>query len=95
MSIAKLTFEVHKSVEGPLTIEQTPQIAELLEKYKRREKQPSVIDYQFLRAKPRAGDLLNKRHDSDYYLIQKETETHCLIELIKWPTLSRQQNRLN
>src|SRR6266568_8168491 len=38
ISIAKLSFEVHKSVEGPLTIEQTQQIAELLEKYKRREK---------------------------------------------------------
>ncbi len=81
MSIAKLSFEVHKSVEGPLTIEQTQQIAELLEKYKRHEKQPSVADYQFLRAKPRAGDPLNKRHDSDYYLIQKGTGTHSLIEL--------------
>jgi len=81
MSIAKLSFEVHKSVEGPLTIEQTQQIAELLEKYKRREMKPAVYDYQFLRAKPKRGDLLNKRHDSDYYLIQKETGTHCLIEL--------------
>ena len=81
MSIAKLSFEVHKSVEGPLTVEQTQQIAELLEKYKRHEKRPAVIDYQFLRAKPQAGSLLNKRHDSDYYLIQKETGTHCLIEL--------------
>ncbi|HYT45373.1 MAG TPA: TdeIII family type II restriction endonuclease, partial [Methylomirabilota bacterium] len=81
MSIAKLSFEVHKSVEGPLTIEQTQQIAELLEKYKRHEKKPTVTDYQFLRAKPKASDLLNKRHDSDYYLIQKETQTHCLIEL--------------
>src|SRR6266446_1342081 len=81
MSIAKLSFEVHKSVEGPLTIEQTQQIAELLEKYKRHEKRPAVTDYQFLRAKPKEGNLLSKRHDSDYYLIQKETETHCLIEL--------------
>lgn len=81
MSIAKLSFEVHKSVEGPLTIEQTQQIAELLEKYKRHEKRPTTSDYQFLRVKPKAGDLLRKRHDSDYYLIQKETETHCLIEL--------------
>lgn len=81
MSIAKLSFEVHKSVEGPLTIEQTQQIAELLEKYKRREKRPAVTDYQFLRSKPKEGNLLSKRHDSDYYLIQKETETHCLIEL--------------
>jgi hypothetical protein len=81
MSIAQLSFEVRKSVEGPLTIEQTQQIAELLEKYKRHEKRPTVIDYQFLRDKPKAGNLLSKRHDSDYYLIQKETGTHCLIEL--------------
>ena len=52
-----------------------------MEKYKRHEKKPTVTDYQFLRAKPKASDLLNKRHDSDYYLIQKETQTHCLIEL--------------
>ncbi len=45
------------------------------------EKKPAIYDYQFLRAKPKRGDLLNKRHDSDYYLIQKETGTHCLIEL--------------
>lgn len=81
MSIAKLSFEVHKSVEGPLTIEQTQQIAELLEKYKRREKRPRREDYQFLRVKPESSGLLNKRHDSDYYLIQKETGVHCLIEL--------------
>src|SRR2546423_13770529 len=35
MQIAKLNFEVRKSVEGPLTTEQTQQIAELLERYKR------------------------------------------------------------
>ncbi len=81
MNIAQLTFEVHKSVEGPLTLEQTQQIAELLEKYKRREKKPSIQDYQFLRIKPKAIDLPKKRHDSDYYLIQKETGVHCLIEL--------------
>jgi hypothetical protein len=81
MNIAQLSFEVHKSVEGPLTLEQTRQIAELLEKYKRHEKKPSIADYQFLRNKPKISDLLNKRHDSDYYLIQKETGVHCLIEL--------------
>ncbi len=88
MSIAKLSFEVHKSVEGPLTIEQTQQIAELLEKYKRREMQPSITDYQFLRAKPRAGDLLNKRHDSDYYLIQRTSEAiFCARRITYWKGL--------
>lgn len=81
MNIAELSFEVKKHVEGPLTVEQTQQIAELLERYKRREKKPEIADYQFLRAKPQTGGLQNKRHDSDYYLIQKETGVNCLIEL--------------
>src|SRR5215469_2990046 len=81
MNITKLNFEVRKSVEGPLTTEQTQQIAELLEKYKRHEKKPEIADYQFLRVKPQMEGLQHKRHDSDYYLIQKETGTNCLIEL--------------
>src|SRR6266849_8194478 len=81
MNIAKLNFEVRQSVEGPLTTEQTKQIAELLKRYKRHEKRPEIADYQFLRVKPQAGGLQHKRHDSDYYLIQKETGTNCLIEL--------------
>src|SRR5260370_20647257 len=81
MKIAELSFQVRKSVEGPLTIEQTQQIEELLERYKRHEKRPEVADYQSLRNKPQAGELQNKRHDSDYYLIQKEMGTNCLIEL--------------
>ncbi len=40
--IARLSFEVKKSVEGPLTTRQTQQMAELLERYKRREKAPEV-----------------------------------------------------
>ncbi|HET9919546.1 MAG TPA: TdeIII family type II restriction endonuclease, partial [Ktedonobacteraceae bacterium] len=81
MNIAKLNFEVRNSVEGPLTIEQTQQIAELLERYKRHDKRPEIADYQFLRAKPKAEGLQHKRHDSDYYLIHKETGVNCLIEL--------------
>lgn len=81
MNIAKLSFDVRQHVEGPLTVEQTQQIAELLEKYKRREKKPEVADYQLLRNRPKASSPFTKRHDSDYYLIQKETGVHCLIEL--------------
>jgi len=80
INIAKLFFEAKKNVEGPLSNEQTRMIAELLEKYKRREK-PKVTDYQILRQKPKKDDLPTKRHDSDYYLIHKETGTHYLIEL--------------
>jgi hypothetical protein len=81
MEIAKLSFDVRKNVEGPLSVQQTRIIAELLEKYKRREKKPEIQDYQSLREKPRESGLPTKRHDSDYYLILKETGIHYLIEL--------------
>lgn len=81
INIAKLTFEVKKHVEGPLGVEQTQQIAELLEKYKRHEKKPEIKDYQDLRSKRDLSKQLTKRHDSDYYLIDRENGDHHLIEL--------------
>jgi len=81
INIAKLSFEVKKNVEGPLNIDQTRTIAELLEKYKRRELKPSVKDYQLLRTHKNGKNEVIKRHDSDYYLIDKDTNSHYLIEL--------------
>lgn len=82
INIAGFSYEVKKRVEGPLSIEQTRGIAELLEKYKRREIAPPTIeDYQFLRIKPKDNKLKTKRHDSDYYLIDKKTGDNFLIEL--------------
>jgi len=82
INIAKLSYEVKQNVEGPLSLKQTQDIAELLEKYKRREITPPTIkDYQFLRIKPAEKSLVTKRHDSDYYLIDKETSEESLIEL--------------
>ncbi|MBZ9578174.1 TdeIII family type II restriction endonuclease [Patescibacteria group bacterium] len=82
INIANFSYEVKKRVEGPLGVEQTRGIAELLEKYKRREiAPPTVEDYQFLRTKPTDQSLQTKRHESDYYLIDKETKKHFLIEL--------------
>lgn len=81
INIAKLSFEVKKYVEGPLGVEQTQQIAELLEKYKRHEKKPEIKDYQDLRSKRDLSKQLTKRHDSDYYLIDRENGAHYLIEL--------------
>ncbi|MDD5644047.1 MAG: TdeIII family type II restriction endonuclease, partial [bacterium] len=82
ISIANFSYEVNKRVQGPLGVEQTRGIAELLEKYKRRElNPPTVEDYQFLRTKPTDQSLQTKRHESDYYLIDKETKQHFLIEL--------------
>ena len=82
INIAKLTYEVRQSVAGPLSLKQTQDVAELLEKYKRREiTPPTTEDYQFLRIKPTEQSLVTKRHDSDYYLIDKETGENFLIEL--------------
>lgn len=82
INIAGFSYEVNKRVEGPLGIEQTRGIADLLEKYKRREITPLTIkDYQFLRVKPKDKTLRTKRHESDYYLIDKETGNSYLIEL--------------
>lgn len=82
INIAKFSYDVKNCVEGPLGLEQTKSIAELLEKYKRREITPPTIeDYQFLRKKPSGECLQTKRHESDYYLIDRETKQHFLIEL--------------
>jgi len=82
INIAGFSYEVKKRVEGPLSVKQTREIAELLEKYKRREITPPTIeDYQSLRVKPEDNTLQTKRHESDYYLIDKETGDNFLIEL--------------
>jgi len=82
INIAGLSYEVKRRVEGPLGIEQIRGSAELLEKYKRREiTPPKIEDYQFLRIKPKDKTLKTKRHESDYYLIDKETASNHLIEL--------------
>src|SRR3990167_1232221 len=81
INIAKLSFEVKKNVEGPLSIDQTRTIAELLEKYKRREKKPEISDYQLLRNHKNGKNEVIKRHDSDYYLIDRDINSHYLIEL--------------
>ncbi len=81
VNIAGLSFDVHRSVEGPLSLEQTRGIAELLEKYKRREITPHAKDYAILRKRPKSRRTPVKRHDTDYYLINKVTGEHVLIEL--------------
>ncbi len=81
INIARLSFNVRNNVEGPLKARQTEIIAELLEKYKRHEIRPSVQDYQCLRSIPGNENAPIKRHESDYYLIDEQTNTHYLIEL--------------
>lgn len=80
INIARLNYEVHQNVEGPLTSKQTQLIAQLLENYKSRRSKPSIKDYVDLRDE-RNDKTKFKRHDSDYYLIDKKTNNHYLIEL--------------
>ncbi len=70
IKIAKLSYTVKREVKGSLSLKQTSQIAELLEKYKSREiSPPKICHYQFLRTKqPMDNNSSTKRHKSDYYL---------------------------
>jgi len=80
ISIATLSYEVKQAVEGNMSAGQTQKIAEILEQYKRRVKKPEVSDYHFLNDKLEGGKIF-KRHESDYYIYDKEQNTHYLIEL--------------
>lgn len=77
--IASLHYTVSQHVEGRLYKEQTDFIAELLEKYKRHALKPGVSDYAELSMKK--GQFIEKRHESDYYLVDEDTDMHYLIEL--------------
>lgn len=77
--IASLHYTVSQHVEGQLYKEQTDRIAELLEQYKRHARKPLTTDYQGL--SHAQGNRIEKRHESDYYLIDEETNEHYLIEL--------------
>ena len=81
ISIAKLNYNVNQHVEGVLYKEQTDYIAELLEQYKRKEdrRNPKVDDYRGITNLK--GSAQTKRHESDYYLVDNETNKHYLIEL--------------
>ncbi len=79
ISIAQLHYTVSQHVEGILYKEQTNHIADILEQYKRHSMKPSVEDYQGIT--DRVGETIQKRHESDYYLIDEETGMHYLIEL--------------
>ncbi len=79
ISIAEMHYQVSQHVEGILYDKQTDAIAELLEKYKRHAAQPAAAHYTFLSAL--RGQSIQRRHESDYYLVDKETNHHYLIEL--------------
>lgn len=84
IQIAKLNYEVCRSVEGNIYQAQTNYIAELLERYKNTKgsnhKKPEIGDYKGIVNKSE-NLFYSKRHDSDYYLKDRETGMHYLIEL--------------
>jgi hypothetical protein len=82
-SIAGLFYDVSNCVEGELLPAQTSKIAELLEAYKnsKNPKHPTIADYQLLREIENSPEGAIKRHESDYYLRDRETNEHFLIEL--------------
>ncbi|MCH5306499.1 MAG: TdeIII family type II restriction endonuclease [Prevotella sp.] len=79
INIASLHYTVSQHVEGFLYRKQTDYIAEILEKYKRHAMIPSTNDYIGL--SEMKGAVIQKRHESDYYLIDEDTNQHYLIEL--------------
>ena len=83
INIAKLFYEVSQSVEGTLYPEQTVKIAELLEGYKnsKNDLKPLLSHYDEIKNITTNSELITKTHISDYYLFDKETNTHHLIEL--------------
>lgn len=81
INIADLNYEVRRNVEGPLLPSQTSKIAEMLENYKSRGSKPCIADYQCLRDMKADGKPKVIRHDSDYYLIDRDSNKHYLIEL--------------
>lgn len=79
IEIARLNYTVSRQVSGVLYQEQTNKIAELLEQYKRHAKWPRIEDYAHFAEC--TGAKVEKRHESDYYLFDEETNEHYLIEL--------------
>jgi hypothetical protein len=81
INIAELQYEVTQSVEGYITNQQVSEIAKILEEYRRRERVPSIEDYKILTEMDNSDGKILKRHDSDYYLFDKEADKRYLIEL--------------
>lgn len=81
INIGKLFYDITQKVEGGITKQQVNHISDILEAYTRNVRKPAVEDYRPLRTKPDKNDIINKRKATDYYLHDKQTGTHHLIEL--------------
>lgn len=80
IALAEQNYVVKQNVEGLLYNSQTQLIANILEQYKRHIKKPEISDYSNILDIP-AENESHVRHDSDYYLYDKEKDHHYLIEL--------------
>jgi len=83
INVAKLFYKVEKSVEGELYPEQTAKIAELLEGYKNSQNdlKPLISHYNEIKNIESNSNIITKTHVSDYYLFDRITNKHYLIEL--------------
>lgn len=81
INIGTLFYDITQKVEGGITKQQVNHISDILEAYTRNVRKPAVEDYRPLRTKPDKNDIINKRKATDYYLHDKQTGTHHLIEL--------------
>lgn len=81
IKIATLNYEVCQHVEGIIYEAQIDYIANLLAAYKNHEKMPRINDYKEVLFKKQDDKKIQKRHESDYYLYDKEKDLHYLIEL--------------
>jgi hypothetical protein len=82
VEIAQINFHVSQELDGIIYDEQTKEIATLLESYKnsRNPIKPSV-DHYIRFHNHSEGDKHTKRHDSDYILKHKKSDSYSLIEL--------------
>lgn len=81
IKIASLNYEVCQHVSGIIYKSQIDYIADLLAAYKNHDKKPQTEDYENILNKKAKGQNIQKRHESDYYLYDKENDMHYLIEL--------------
>lgn len=81
IGLAKLSYTVTQYIEGTIYSEQINHIATILEQYKRynNRRKPLISDYKNISTL--RGTSETKRHESDYYLFDKDTGMHYLIEL--------------
>jgi len=94
INIAKWFYEVNNKVEWFIHQEQVRIIADLLESYKDRGNwsRPQKDDYKKIKL-AKTWENHHKSHASDYYLLDKETNTHYLVELKIWWDLDNKKAR--